>query len=186
MPDFRTGIIGYAHLGGSRISNLIAPVLGVDSCGSLSSTGGDVQQDSMPRGGTKGEISSLCLNVLISTRPESARATFWICGQESGDLAILEKALVRAQELTLEDVYEFADGPEEEVLLGRGRFNEVRKARRIYEPPCNWFNAKSPQSSPSRSISKHSALDRSRSVDSPMTSSHSNYSEGVAPDEVCL
>jgi len=34
---------------------------------------------------------------------------------KSDDLAILERALLRAQELTLEDVYEFAEGPEDEV-----------------------------------------------------------------------
>jgi hypothetical protein len=50
----------------------------------------------------------------------SPTSTFWLTLPNLKDLDILEATLITASHLTVEDVYEFAEGPESLTLLGKG------------------------------------------------------------------
>lgn len=113
MPDLQHGIVGYAQLSGSLIIKCQCSVMG-------SEDGSSGKSDSV----------GVCLSVLTASKFDAPRHTFWIRGMLPEDVHLLAEIIETAQDLTLEDVYEFPAGPEDEVILGRGRYNEVRKARR--------------------------------------------------------
>ena len=82
------------------------------------------------RPNVRSEAQGIQLSVLTASKFDAPRAALWIRGILPEDLDMLEEILRSAQELTLEDVYQFPEGPEDEVILGRGRYNVVRKAVR--------------------------------------------------------
>eukprot|EP01038_Epipyxis_sp_PR26KG_P014930 gene14930-20082_t len=79
----------------------------------------------------KSKVLGIEVKCMTTSAGSGPPATFWMITEVESDLDLLLSALLIASYLTLDDMYDFIDDPEQKTLLGRGRFNEVILARRL-------------------------------------------------------
>jgi serine/threonine protein kinase len=127
-------ILGYCPLSGAVISR--------ETCSTSQIPGHDHSQTAA--------LSIKCLMTCSAENANLRSLIFYLRPLLEDDIDVLETVIRRAVNLTIEDVYVFAKGSETETLLGRGRFNEVRKAKRRV-PPVQPLPATSSTAAPTSS-----------------------------------
>jgi len=113
-----TSIIGYAPLSGAIIQRATLTARRVSS---VPYHADDAVND---------EAYALKVSVHTTTSKDSNLQSFWITLPSTADLDTLEAVLQTSVHLTAEDVYEHAEGSDIDTILGKGRFNIVRLAKR--------------------------------------------------------
>lgn len=117
-----TNIIGFCHLSNctikrvtQRVTRGLKPIKGAVPSASLSLDTIEVLL-----------ISCYANSNMIS----SQKHEFWITAPSLHDLDVIHSILNYASKLSIQDIYEFPSLTDDKSVLGRGRFNEVRLAKR--------------------------------------------------------